>query len=201
MLFRVVPVILYGHDKTVKTHAFLDDGSSYTLMDAALATELKLDGKPEPLCLRWTSNQGRMENDSLRLSIEISGTREGHKKYRLQEVHTVANLSLFHQSVNVKELTEQYPHLRGIPVESYQDVQPRILIGIDNANLSLPLKGREGGWCEPIATKTRLGWIIHGGTELGGELVGYHSPQKCSCGGSNNAALQMQLANIFRSKA
>ncbi|XP_062702228.1 uncharacterized protein LOC134285471 [Aedes albopictus] len=197
MLFRVVPVILYGPTKAVRTHAFLDDGSSYTLMDDALAKELKLSGEPEPLCLRWTSNQGRMENDSIRLSVEISGTQEGHKKYRLQEVHTVANLSLFHQSVNVKELAEQYPYLRGVPVESYQDVQPRILIGIDNANLALPLKGREGGWCEPIATKTRLGWIIHGGTELGGEFVGYHSPQRCLCSGSNDAALQDAMCEFF----
>ncbi|XP_055622773.1 uncharacterized protein LOC129766279 [Toxorhynchites rutilus septentrionalis] len=159
-LFRVVPVFLYGPERTVKTYAFLDDGSSLTLMDSDLATELRLSGKAVPLCLRWTSNKSRFENDSLQLDIEISGIEKNHKKYR---------------SVNVNELAYQYPYLRGIPVESYHDVQLRILIGIDNANLTLPLKGREGKLCQPIATKTRLGWIIHGGTESSEELVGYLS--------------------------
>ncbi|XP_058840056.1 uncharacterized protein LOC131695546 [Topomyia yanbarensis] len=197
MLFRVVPVILYGIHKAVKTFAFLDDGSSLTLIDAALAAELNLNGIAEPLCLRWTSTQSRSENDSVRLSIEISGTGENHKKYRLQEVHTVSNLDLFHQSINMKELAKQHPYLRGIPVESYQDAQPRILIGMDNANLTLPLKGKEGGWCQPIVTKTRLGWIIHGGTESQEELVGYHSPQRCLCSGINDTVLQQTVNEYF----
>lgn len=143
-LFRVVPVILYGPVKKLKTYAFLDDGSSLTLMDSSLATELNLEGKNEPLCLRWTSNNSRMETDSQRLTVKISGTGEKSKKYHLQEVHTISSLDLFHQSVNVKELANQYPYLHGIPAESYEEVQPRILIGIDNANLIYPLKGKEG---------------------------------------------------------
>ncbi|XP_055632909.1 uncharacterized protein LOC129773333 [Toxorhynchites rutilus septentrionalis] len=202
-LFRVVPVILYGPEKSIRTHAFLDDGSSLTLIDAALATELRLSGKPEPLCLRWTSNKSLLENDSLRLNVEISGTGENHKKYSLQEigsvqeVHTVSNLDLFQQSVNAKELVDQYPYRRGIPVESFHGAQPRILIGIDNANLTLPLKGREGGLHQPIATKTRLGWIIHGGTEPSQELIGFHSLQKCPCGGTDDAALQNMMTEYF----
>ncbi|XP_062557546.1 uncharacterized protein LOC134222411 [Armigeres subalbatus] len=197
MLFRVVPVILYGPRKTVKTYAFLDDGSSYTLMDASLAAELQLKGIPEPLCLRWTSSQSRSENDSRRLSVDISGTTNNCKRYRLQEVHTVSNLDLFHQSVIGNELSDQYHHLRGIPVESYHDAQPRILIGIDNANLTLPLKGKEGSWGQPIATKTRLGWIIHGGIEQVTDYVSYHSPQKCSCGVTNDAVLHTAVSDYL----
>ena len=33
---------------------------------------------------------------------------------------------------------------------------------MDNCQLGLPLKTREGKWEEPISTKTRLGWVIHG---------------------------------------
>ena len=80
-------------------------------MDADLAKELELCGQAEPLCLRWTSNKCRFEQDSLRLNVEISGTGENHKRYRLQEVHTVSSLDLFYQSVNFKELADQYPYL------------------------------------------------------------------------------------------
>ncbi|XP_055542823.1 uncharacterized protein LOC129728410 [Wyeomyia smithii] len=102
-LFRVAPVLLHGPEKILKTYAFLDDGSSLTLMDATLAAELKLNGKLEPLC-------------------------------------------------------------------------------------------KEGKLNQPIATKTRLGWIIHGGSKPSGEFVGYHKTQRCSCDELNEAAVREYFA-------
>ncbi|XP_055617605.1 uncharacterized protein LOC129762983 [Toxorhynchites rutilus septentrionalis] len=180
-MFRVVPVIVYGSEKHFKTFAFLDVGSSLTLIDAALATELNLNGKREPLCLKWTGNKCRVENESMMLDIQISGTGTNHKQYRLQGVHTVSSLDLFHQTVDAEKLAAQYKHLRGIPMESYENVQPRLLIGIDNAILSYALKGREGEMYEPVATKTRLGWVVHGGSEKHDTFVGHHTVHTCPC--------------------
>ncbi|XP_055590713.1 uncharacterized protein LOC129742798 [Uranotaenia lowii] len=80
-VFRVIPIFLYGPSKTVKTYAFLDDGSSLTLMESALAEELGVSGKAEPLCLRWTGHNTRNELDSQNLAVDISGTGAGHKSY------------------------------------------------------------------------------------------------------------------------
>lgn len=112
-LFRVVPVILYGRDKALKSYAFLDDGSSWTLMDAGLAAELGLDGEPEPICLRWTGDKHRYEKKSKVVHVDISGTGENSKRYPLREVHTVSNLGLFHQSLRMGDLVRQYQHLKG----------------------------------------------------------------------------------------
>ena len=74
ILFHVVPVILYGHGNFVRTYAFLDEGSSITLIEDDLANKLKLNGSPQSLCLKWTSDTVRVESDSKRVSVDISGT-------------------------------------------------------------------------------------------------------------------------------
>ncbi|XP_062700682.1 uncharacterized protein LOC134284974 [Aedes albopictus] len=196
-LFRVIPVILYGPQKSIRTFTFLDDGSSYTLMDATLANDLEIEGKREPLCLKWTGNMGRLENESTKLNVQISGTWTNQRKYWLQGVHTVSALDLFHQSVDARELANQYEHLRGIPIESYQNAQPRLLIGIKNANLSYPLKGREGKINEPIATKTRLGWVLHGGSDEDDLLLAYHGIQVCPCREKEDIFLEHALKDYL----
>lgn len=197
VLFRVVPVFLHGRQKHIKTYAFLDDGSSLTMIDSTLAAELDLNSQPDPLCLQWTGDKRRYEENSRKFSIEISGIGGNHKKYRLQEVHTVSNLGLFQQSLDVEDLSKKYEHLRGVPVEAYFNVQPQLLIGMDNQCLIRHLKGKEGGMREPIATKTRLGWIIHGSLgETSSNYVGYHSVHVCQCEESTNE-LQQATRDYF----
>ncbi|XP_055914028.1 uncharacterized protein LOC129947476 [Eupeodes corollae] len=161
-LFRIVPVILYGNGSQIKTFAFLDDGSSLTLMDEELATQLNMKGKPQPLCLKWTGNTNRYENQSQLLTLRISSTVHDAKIYALSDVHTVKNLSLPYQSLNFEDLQNKYEHLKGLPIESYDNQSPRLLIGLKHTKLGLPLKCREGRTEEPVATKTRLGWLVHG---------------------------------------
>lgn len=55
-----------------------------------------------------------------------------------------------------------YSHLRHLPIEEYENAVPRILIGVDNWQVGLPLQFRDGLPCQPIATKTELGWAIQG---------------------------------------
>lgn len=43
-------------------------------------------------------------------------------------------------------------------------MSPKLLIGLDNLKLTVPLKIREGRWEEPIAAKSRIGWSIYGCT-------------------------------------
>lgn len=44
------------------------------------------------------------------------------------------------------------------------EARPKILIGQDNIQLTVPRKVLEGGRDLPIATKTKLGWMLHGPT-------------------------------------
>ena len=84
-------------------------------------------------------------------------------KYKLNDVRMINKLSLPIQTNSSQgDIRQQYPHLRELSIETYKDAVPQNLIGLDNWKLDIPLLIREGSWREPVATQTRLGWIIHG---------------------------------------
>ncbi|XP_058467437.1 uncharacterized protein LOC131439240 [Malaya genurostris] len=164
VLFRYLPVVLQGINKTVHTYAFFDDGSELTLLDNKLAEELQLDGEISPLCLRWTGGRERHEENSRIVDVGIAGMNSNATVYNLRNVRTVEELLLPPQTLDAIELSNMYPHLRGLPIKSYRDAQPRILIGLKHTQISLVLQIREGGMDQPIAAKTRLGWTVYGGS-------------------------------------
>ncbi|XP_058449233.1 uncharacterized protein LOC131429200 [Malaya genurostris] len=162
VFFRYLPVILHGNNRSVATYAFFDDGSELTLLDQELADELSLEGDVQPLCLRWTGGAQRNENKSRIVNLEVAGIRRNSKKFRLNTVRTVDKLLLPLQTLDFERLAKTYPHLRGLPIASYCDAQPRILIGMKHAGINVVQKTREMGIDDPIAVKTRLGWTICG---------------------------------------
>ncbi|XP_055550466.1 uncharacterized protein LOC129732983 isoform X1 [Wyeomyia smithii] len=172
ILFRYVPVVVYGDGNSVHCYAFLDDGSSLTLMDQDLAEELNLSGEPNPLCLKWTGGTHRSENNSHKVALDISGLKG--KRFHFENVRTVSELQLPPQSLDVKQLQSEYRHLRGVPAQSYRDVRPRLLIGVQHAYATLVRKSREGRVDQPIAINTNLGWTIYAGAPNGQSMSMLH---------------------------
>lgn len=127
-----------------------------SLIEKEIFDLLDLDGVKQSLCLRWTGNTTRQENSSVKTSLNIANIYNGDK-FKLQSVHTVENLDLPQQTLNMNEMVEKYPYLGGLPIQSFKNVKPTILIGLNNWSVAVPLKIREGPWNQPIATKTRLG--------------------------------------------
>ncbi|XP_055585092.1 uncharacterized protein LOC129737945 [Uranotaenia lowii] len=160
-LFRIVPVILYNGAIKLHTFAFLDDGSSTTLLEQSVADQLGIDGVHLPLCMIWTANVTRSEKSSRKVNLEISGLRS-EKRVPLQGVRTVEKLDLPVQSLCYDYLVRRYPYLEKLPVDSYQDAIPKILIGLDNFKAAVPVNRREGQAHEPVALKSRIGWTICG---------------------------------------
>ncbi|XP_058817784.1 uncharacterized protein LOC131681093 [Topomyia yanbarensis] len=160
-LFRVVPVTLQGKNGSVNTFAFLDDGSSLTLVEQSIVDQLGESGPSGELFLTWTGDVSRCEVNSQTVSFNISGASTG-TTFQIPRARTVSKLKLPVQTLDIKALTQQYPYLKGLPVADYTNASPGILIGLDQLHLSLPLKSREGKLGEPVATKTRLGWCIFG---------------------------------------
>ncbi|XP_055600236.1 uncharacterized protein LOC129749323 [Uranotaenia lowii] len=179
-LFRILPVTLSSRGRSVKVYAFYDDGSSLTLLEEKIANQLGLEGESGVLCLTWTADVTRDEVGSKWVNFDIAG--EGRsQKYSLSNVRTVQNLSLPSQSLHYQRLAARYPHLSGLPVSDYNDVTPHILIGNDNAHLAVALRRREGKTNDPIATKTRLGWSIHGPISENTIMGSAFSMHICQC--------------------
>ncbi|XP_062557167.1 uncharacterized protein LOC134222030 [Armigeres subalbatus] len=162
-LFRVIPVTLTGRAGTVHTYAFLDDGSDLTLVDKSIAQQLGESGPSRTLYLNWTSNVTRCEVDSEEVSFKISGVN-GRKSFQIHSARTVSELKLPVQSLDAERMSQKYAHLKDLPLRGYENAVPRLLIGLDQLNIALPLKCREGRNGDPVATKTRLGWCVYGGT-------------------------------------
>lgn len=162
ILFRILPITLHGKNGPINTYAFLDDGSSVTLIERSVAQQLGENGPSGTLCLKWTNDVSRCENDSQKISLYISSATGG-KVYQIQTARTVSELKLPKQSIDSDYLVQSYPYLNGLPIPNYRNAVPQVLIGLDQLKLSLPLKYREGKEGEPVATKTRLGWCVHGG--------------------------------------
>ncbi|XP_055842512.1 uncharacterized protein LOC129909456 [Episyrphus balteatus] len=160
-LFKIVPVRLHFNEKSIETFAFIDDGSSVTLIDEELAFSLEASGTKEPLCLRWTANTHRREETSMKITFEISAG-DSNKKYLLTNAHTVRSLDLPRQSLDFNSLTQRFSYLNGLPIKSYSNAKPQILLGLQHWRLGMPLKTREGEESQPAAIKTRLGWTLYG---------------------------------------
>ncbi|XP_058827235.1 uncharacterized protein LOC131687200 [Topomyia yanbarensis] len=194
VLFRIVPVTLYGTNKTIDTYALLDDGSSQTLLDHELVDQLQLNGVHNPLWLQWTGGTCRVENDSISVNLQISEKGNTNRLFNISGARTVGALNLPRQSLNAAEMKQQFDYLKELPLPSYQDARPRILIGADNAFLGNTLKSRERNHHEPVAVKTRLGWTIYGGFSTSGNQsdIAHVSLHVCSCD-----ELQQAMKNYF----
>ncbi|XP_043069431.1 uncharacterized protein [Drosophila bipectinata] len=188
MLFRVLPVTLYGNGRQVNTYAFIVDGSSLTLIDAPLLKDLGVKGQPQPLCMQWTAGMHRYEDTSVRLDLRISGIGQT-KLYDLRDVHSVQSLDLPSQSLDITHLKAQHTHLRHLPLSGYDSAQPRLLIGLNNCKLGRVLRTKEGTTEEPIAEKTRLGWTNKGrsSNSVGDDITSnYHVFHICACEADEN---------------
>ncbi|XP_062704441.1 uncharacterized protein LOC134286784 [Aedes albopictus] len=194
-LFRILPVILYNEGRSVSVFVFIDEGSEITLLEDNVAKQLGVKGPVKALTLQWTGNVKRNESRSQEVKLAISG-KCGSEKFDLRQARTVSCLFLPSQQLNYGELSQRFPHLRGLPMESYENVQPKLLIGLDNLRLGAPLKLREDGPNDPIAAKCRLDWTVYGCSGVRGEnaaLVNFHTVEAAD----TDHLLNEQLRDFF----
>ncbi|CAG7717802.1 unnamed protein product [Allacma fusca] len=72
------------------------------------------------------------------------------------------NLKLPAQSIDTKLLKKKWKYLEEVDLKSY----PTILVGEDNADLILVRESVESTKQGPIASRTKLGWILHGNNAM-----------------------------------
>ncbi|XP_068140001.1 uncharacterized protein [Drosophila tropicalis] len=130
---RIVPVTLHSNSKSVDIYAFMDDGSTLTLVEEKLADALEVKGFANPLCIRWTG-------ESKQLNLKISKQGLGNKLFKVNEVCTVKSIGLSAETMIADRIKQRYPHLKNLPIPSFINAMPQMIIGSNNPNLIASLK-------------------------------------------------------------
>ncbi|XP_065365403.1 uncharacterized protein LOC135958426 [Calliphora vicina] len=137
---------------------------------------------------------GRNENHSQRVNLHISGPNK--IKYTLP-VRTVKQLSLPSQSINYKNLCNQYPHLKGLPINDFTNAEPSVLLGINNLKFCIPTRVKEGKNNEPIAIRTRLGWLLCGNSNIDQTKQIEYNFHTCECDCQNENKLNYLIKQFY----
>ncbi|XP_055614840.1 uncharacterized protein LOC129761155 [Toxorhynchites rutilus septentrionalis] len=172
VFYQIVPVTLKNNDKIINTFAFLDAGSSLSLIDEEIANKLGLNGRIDPLILKWTQNVTRNEQNSRRVQVRINGNNE--KEYVMKGVRTIKNLQLPEQSFNKEVMEKRYPYLKNLPLSSYSSIRPTILIGLSHSHLLIPFERRMRKPNEPTALRTKLGFLLDMFGNISSNVQGGH---------------------------
>uniref|UniRef100_A0A1B0C9K2 Uncharacterized protein n=1 Tax=Lutzomyia longipalpis TaxID=7200 RepID=A0A1B0C9K2_LUTLO len=164
ILMKIIPVFVTGPHGTFKTFAFLDDGSSITMIKASLARKMGLSGPVMPLVYQGANAASQSENDSQMVEFRVKGTFDRAKEFTVKGARTVVAMSLPKQTTDVTALAQDWRYMSQRPVEPMYDAEPEILIGVDNVALITAREVIHGAWNAPYLIRTWLGWIAMGRT-------------------------------------
>ncbi|KAL7743863.1 hypothetical protein ACLKA6_000267 [Drosophila palustris] len=167
ILFKVLPVQVVGpNKKVINTFAFIDEGSSASLINEKLADQIGVNVDKTKLTLNWI---GKHATDVMSMECQFKIRAQENKKWMRINDNTVPELQLPLQSVDVNGLKEKFGKLRNIPIKGYRNADPMLLIGINNIPLVATIKSVALG-SHMVAAKSALGWYIYGLTSAQPEI-------------------------------
>lgn len=166
-LLKVLPVRVSGPSGARETYALLDDGSTCTLIEAAVAEAIGATGAPSPFTIEGVAGAKIEASTSKRVTFDICG-RNGGEPIKIS-ARTMNNLRLSPQTIH-RDTIKGCDHLHDLSGELLiRQATPTVLVGQDNWHLLLAHTIRRGERSQPVASLTDLGWVLHGI---------YNSPQR-----------------------
>lgn len=157
---KIVPVELCGPSGTINTHALLDEGSTMTLVERDIADECIPRGRGQLLSLEGIGGNRIDDTESCHIKLSIRGLFS--RNIESMNARTIGSLNLIPQEVS-REVVRQCCHLAEMEEElCYEQGKPTVLIGQDNWHLITSRQLRVGNKNEPVASLTKLGWVLHG---------------------------------------
>ncbi|XP_045490509.1 uncharacterized protein LOC123690685 [Pieris rapae] len=171
-ILKMLKVEIYGPTGSKQVLALLDEGSTVTLLDENVAASIGIKGPRETLNIE-TIGGGQMKNhDSMIVDVKVKGIRQCEKS-TLKRARTIKELKLTPQLIDKTRL-KKCLHLRGLLQDvCYEAEAPKLLIGQDNWEHIVSLQIRHGKPGQPVASRTKLGWVIHGYDSNGVSPINY----------------------------
>ena len=131
-----------------------------TLINADLARRLGASGRSDPLSLKWTNGITQQDRASERVNLTIR-TRSA-ASFVLTNVRTRQGLTLAAPPVDLEMVKSKWGHLQSIDLSKCNGSPPQLLIGQDHGHLTVAREVIEGPPNAPMASRNKLGWVIHG---------------------------------------
>ena len=160
MLLQVIPITVHGPSGYLNTHAMLDNGSTCSLVLAAVADKLGLEGLQERVILN--AIQGKSELNSKRVSMHVSPVNLVSPLYEVSRALVVDSLNVPQKKVNLVDLKSKWSHLKDLNIPEASGCEVSMLIGSDCLDIIIPIETRVGPKGTPIGICTKLGWTITG---------------------------------------
>lgn len=160
LLFKMLPVNIYGPEGKRQVLAMFDEGSSVSIMEAGVADMIGAKGDVHPLTLQWYDDKMVTEQAS-KVAIEIENCTNKNR-FALKDVYTVKTLNLPEQSLR----KENFDHLKDLPILNYYRAKPVLLIGLKHVHLGATTAIVQTSSDSPLAAKTPLGWVAYGPTKF-----------------------------------
>ncbi|XP_064639787.1 uncharacterized protein LOC135495255 [Lineus longissimus] len=193
----IVPVTIRAAaaDRSIKTHALLDSGSTNTFCTEGLLRELGVKGQETAMSL--TTLIGESKGTTMMVvALDVSSADEDNQIHIPLCYALGTRLPVLQGSrpLTAKELNA-WPHLRGIDLPCADASDVKLLIGQDMPEALAPLDVRVGNKGEPYATCTRLGWALNG-------PMGMHGHERAVCNficrdSTSDARLESQLKKFW----
>ncbi|CAH2109180.1 unnamed protein product [Euphydryas editha] len=157
---KIVPVEVFGSKGSKRILALMDEGSTVSLIDQKVAEEVGAQGDKKELVIETVGGKLLRKKDSQMLDLTVKGVHQGNKK-TLKRVRTIDELKLAPQLIEKKRI-KGWQHLKIADSLYYERESPQLLIGQDNWELIVTQEIRRGKPGEPVASRTGLGWVLHG---------------------------------------
>ena len=160
---QILPVKVSNGKRTVKTNALLVAGADSTLIREHIAKQLDLHGSSRNLQIHNAFLKSKTVESKL---VNFSVSSKDHpEKIDIKNAWAVPNLNIRHHSYNVESLKETYTYLKDINLPNIEPTDVTLVIGADFPELVLHEKHIAGKSGKPYAIKTKLDWVLMGGSK------------------------------------
>ena len=155
--YTFMPTVSVVINKSYKTHALLDSGSSKSFITSDAVKRLGLSGKTV------TYKRSTIDTPCMTTSTKVVNfilySLDGSKSLTMSNVFVVEEVPY---TYSCRDLSA-YPHLSDIPISPvHPPAKVDLLIGQDNSEALVPLKVLRGNPGDPFSLFTKFGWTLNG---------------------------------------
>uniref|UniRef100_A0A5S6QAV2 CCHC-type domain-containing protein n=1 Tax=Trichuris muris TaxID=70415 RepID=A0A5S6QAV2_TRIMR len=157
----VVPVIVHGNGRSVRSFALLDSGSEVSLLSERLARQANLNGPSH--YLRFRTVTGESSLTARRTACEILSL-DGMARVLIRQMLVIQKLHLGTKIMRLSQIKRQWEHLKDIssPAPTLDRVEMLIGMDVPLAHENFEVKVSPNDLVAPVGILTPFGWTVVG---------------------------------------